>query len=73
MTKNWKEIAEAIGTTLGKIVANIFIVAAVAAVAYNNIIAWEFNLPQFDYWAFVLLRIAYLFWFGNVKSKKKEE
>ncbi len=62
MKQSWEKI----GNTIGLIIANVFVIAAITMAAYN-IIAWEFNLPTFNYWAFVLFRVAYLLWFGKVR------
>ena len=52
---------------IGSLSVNVFLVPLVAMLTWNNIIAWEFNLPTFSYWAFVLIRVAYLFWFNKQK------
>lgn len=56
---------EKVCAIIGTIITNVFLTAAIASIAYNNFIAWEFNLPQFSYWAFVLFRVAYLFWINK--------
>lgn len=54
-----------IRTIIVAIITNVFLTAAIASIAYNHFIAWEFNLPQFNYWTFVLFRVAYLYWFNK--------
>ena len=35
-------------------------------------IAWEFNLPTFDFWIVLLIRVAYKMWFGKTKTQDDE-
>ena len=57
-----KVMDDVIAAVIGFFLAPLFM-----TLAWNNIIAWEFNLPTFDYGAFLLIRLAYLFWFRRIK------
>lgn len=53
------------------LVVSLIITPLIAMFAWNNIIAYEFNLPTFDFWAFVLIRFAYKMWFDGVHKIEK--
>ena len=50
ITENLSAIATALGTLLGNIAASL-IYGAILFWLWNRNIAWEFNLPEFGYWA----------------------
>ena len=57
-----KIINDLIAIVIGYFLAPLFMM-----LAWNNVIAWEFNLPTFNYGAFLLIRLAYLFWFRHIQ------
>ena len=54
-------VYETIGTIIGHFAIWLFAWAFIAMLLWNNFIAYEFNLPSFSYWAFVLLRACIIY------------
>lgn len=66
MMTYWKEKFEDL--VFGMIIQCI--AAALTMIVYNNFIAYEFNLPTFSFWFFLLAKLAYSYWTYSYKTKK---
>ena len=67
MENKIRKISGAIGAFLGRMLVALFAWSLCAMVLWNHI-AYEFNLPTFSYWTFVLLRLVILYWHSNSKE-----
>ena len=46
------------------------IAAVLTMIVYNNFIAYEFNLPTFNFWFFLLAKFAFNYWTYSYKPNK---
>ena len=61
MENNLQKICNIIGTALGRAFVSIFMWSFLA-MCFWDIIAYEFNLPTFSYWTFLLFRLIIIYW-----------
>ena len=62
-----KTLAQTLGELLASLVA-IFLLPWFVMKGWE-VIAWEFNLPQFDYWACFFISYGFRFLTGNLRRK----
>jgi len=65
-----KKFCAALGTFIGRMGVQLFLWALFAMILWNNFIAWEFNLPTFNYWAFILLRFLIIYFNSKLVIKE---
>ncbi len=65
-------MSKVIFTALGAIIANLFIAPLFCLLAWNNF-AWEFNLPIFSYWHWMVVVLAIRFTLGKTVIKTNEK
>lgn len=63
-------VCAAIGTLIGRFTIVLFGWSFFAMLLWNNFVAYEFNLPTFSYWAFVLLRVCIIYFNSGISVKK---
>lgn len=72
MDNEEREAAKKLAKELGTLLAIIFVIPVWCMLAWNSW-AWEFNLPQFGYWHWVVTMLAIRTVCGNIQHKNNEE
>jgi len=67
-----REVAKKLSKELGTLLAIIFVIPVWCMLAWNSW-AWEFNLPQFGYWHWVVTIMAIRTVCNSIKRDKKNE
>lgn len=67
MNKTVKKVIETFFSALGFCLVYFLGIPVLLSIIYNNYIAYNFNLPTFNYWFFFLIMLTYSLITGKIK------